>query len=125
MRIDINDILLQMEALVADLDHACTTSNMAVALDLSNKLSLNLHHYDSQLFPVDALADGSNIVRLRRVVELEINRIVHVAKLVNVVETYLKRYDMPEIILSIFCHLLSPIFINQLQRYAIIISFKT
>ena len=119
MRIDINDILLQMEALVADLDHACTTSNMAVALNLSNKLCLDLYHYDSQLFPVDTLADSSNIVRLRRVVELKINRIVHVTELVNVVETYLKRYDMPEIILSVFCHLLSLILMNRLQRYDI------
>ena len=108
LRIGVDDILLQMEALVADLHYACASGNMAVALDLGNKLSLYLHHYDSQPFPVNALADGRDIVRLRRVVELEIDGVIHMPELVNVVEAYLKGYDMPEIILSVFCHLFKP-----------------
>ena len=94
LSININNILLQMETLVSDFDYSCTTGNMVVCLYLGYKLGINLHYYDSQSFPVNAFAYGSDIVRLCCVVELKINSIVHVTELINVVETYLKRQHM-------------------------------
>ena len=76
-----------METLVADFYYSCTTGNMVVCLYLGYKLGINLHYYDSQSFPVNAFAYGSDIVRL-------LNSIVHVTELINVVETYLKRQHM-------------------------------
>ena len=94
LSININNILLQMETLVSDFDYSCTTGNMVVCLYLGYKLGINLHYYNSQSFPVNAFAYGSDIVRLCCVVELKINSIVHVTELINVVETYLKRQHM-------------------------------
>ena len=76
-----------METFVANLDDTGTACYMVVALNLRYKLCLYLYHYDGQSLPIDTLADGSDIVCLCRIVELKIDRIVHMPELVNVVET--------------------------------------
>ena len=87
LRVSVDDILLQMETFVANLDDTGTACYMVVALNLRYKLCLYLYHYDGQSLPIDTLADGSDIVCLCRIVELKIDRIVHMPELVNVVET--------------------------------------
>ena len=105
MCVAVDNILLQMKTLVANLDDTGAACNMVVALDLSHKLSLNLYHHDGQSLPVNAFADGGNIVSLCSIVELKIYRVVHMPELVNVVETYLERQHVAIIIASFFCHL--------------------
>ena len=55
----------------------------------SQKLGLNLHHNDSHLFPVNVRADTGKVVCLCCVIELEVDRIIHMAELVDIIETYL------------------------------------
>ena len=105
MCVAVNDILLQMKTLVANLDDTCTACNMVVALNLGNKLCLDLYHHNGQSLPVNAFADGGYIVSLCRIIELKIYRVVHVSELVNVVKTYLERHHVAIIITSFFCHL--------------------
>ena len=98
-----------METLVSDFGYSCTTGNMVVGLNLGNKLGLNLYYYDSQSFPVNAIAYGSDIVCFCCVVKLKINCIVHVTEFINVVETYLKwqhmvkMYHKGKLYVSCFC----------------------
>ena len=78
---------------------------MVAGLNLRNEFSINLCHNDGHLLPIHILADGSKIVGLRRIVELKIDCVVHVAELIDVVESDLNRQDMPEAIVSFLSHL--------------------
>ncbi len=79
-----------MKALVANLDDTGTACNMVVTLNLSQELSLNLYHYDGQSLPINPFADSGYIVSLCRIIELKINRIVHMPELVKPSETLQK-----------------------------------
>jgi hypothetical protein len=82
-----------------------TDGNPVSTFYLGKKLHLYLHHENSVLIPVKAFANGGNIVSLTRVIELKIYGIVYVSEFVNVVETYLKRHHIAELVFSFFCHL--------------------
>lgn len=103
--IGVDDVLLQMETLVSDFYHSRTGSNMVAPLNLGNELGIDLYHNDCHLLPIHILADGSKVVGLCCIVELEIDGIVHVSELIHVVESDLNRQDMPEAIVSFLCHL--------------------
>ena len=105
LRICVNDFLFQMETLVAEFDSTGADSYSVCTFNLGKELHLYLHHEDSILIPVKAFAHSGNIVSLTRVVELKIYSIVHMPKLVNVVETYLQRHHIVKLVTSFFCHL--------------------
>jgi len=105
LRIGVKDFLFQMEALVAEFDGTGTDGNPVCPFYLGKELHLYLHHEDSILIPIKAFAYCGNIVSLTRIVELEIDGIVHMPELVNVVETYLQRHHMVKLITSFFYHL--------------------
>ena len=87
--IDVDDVLIELEALVADLHDTGAGGYMVAGLDLRDELRFNLHHDNRHAFPIDILADRGKVVRLGCVVELEIDRVVHVPELIYVVETNL------------------------------------
>ena len=62
LRIGIYDILFKMETLVSYLGYTSTSGNMVIAFNLRNKISLNLHNYNSQPFPIHILAHGGVLV---------------------------------------------------------------
>ena len=89
LRISIYDVLFKMETLISYLGYTSTSGNMVIAFNLRNKISLNLHNYNSQPFPIHILAHGGNIVCFCSVVELKIDRIIDMTELVYIVKSYL------------------------------------
>ena len=102
--IGIDDVLFHMETLITDFSDTRARGYMVVPLNLGEKLGLYLSHHDGHPFPIEALADHRNVVRFRRIVELEMDGIVHVAELVHVVEADLNWHYMPETIVYLLCH---------------------
>ena len=78
---------------------------------------------NGNMFPVDIRTNGSDIIRLCCVIELKINRIVHMPELVHIIETDLNGHNMIKnrfLFVHILYHLcISCVWFSQnaLQKY--------
>lgn len=102
MGVSVEHLLLKFETGATNLCHTCSPCNVVACLDLPQELSLDFHHDNSHLLPVHILAHTREVVCLRGVVELELDRIVHMTKLIDIIEANLQRQNMSKYLI---CHL--------------------
>lgn len=100
----IDKTLDENETLMADVRHRRLDFDVGVrSINLRKEISVNMrrHRY---VMMVDRNAEADEVVHLRRIIILEIHRVVDVTELVGIEETQLKRKLMMEFNVCVFLY---------------------
>ena len=83
----INHPLCEMKTFGADFSNGCLYSDMIRAINLCKKVRFYMYDDNAVFLPIDVRAYGSKVLGFSQIIEREINRIIHVAELIDIIKS--------------------------------------